>query len=288
MFFYSVIITVLIKIFVPDINASLIAGFTPLLSSQYWYFTAYFGMFFFIPFMNILIDKITKKEYILLLSLLFMVFSFIPFIAMNIEQKDLFGAFNGYSTIWLMILYFAGAFIKKYGNEIKIKKAVWAALYLICSVIPALCSVLLDVQSQKAYGELLQNTAYGGKTLSYISPFTVIAAISLFMLLKDTEIKSRVVSAAINFLAPTSFSIYLIHTQPFVFNIILVSMLSFLTDMNWLLMTLSIIALAIVMFFAMSAVDYIRIFIFRLLKINERSEKLFDMTANKLKSMRWK
>lgn len=287
-FYYSAIITVLIKIFMPYVNASLIAGFTPLLSNQYWYFSAYFGMFFFIPFMNILIDKITKKEYILLMSLLFAVFSFIPFMSLDIETKDLFGTSNGYSTIWLMILYFDGAFIKKYGNEIKIKKTVWAVLYLICSIIPTLCSVLVDFQSKNIHGEFLRDTDYGGTTLSYVSPFTVIAAISLFMLLKDTEIKNRAASAAINFLAPASFSIYLIHTQPLVFNKILVPMLSFLTDMNGILMILTIIALAIVMFFAMAAVDYIRIFIFRLLKISERSEKLFDMTANKLKSMRWK
>lgn len=56
-FFYSLVITILFK-FVPSLSiihtvtkAELIkAIFFPVVSRQYWYFTAYFGMYFFIPF----------------------------------------------------------------------------------------------------------------------------------------------------------------------------------------------------------------------------------------------
>ncbi len=284
-FYYSAIITVLFKIFMPHENISLIAGFTPLLSSQYWYFNAYFGMFFFIPFMNILIEKMTKKEYILLLSLLFVIFSFIPFMSLNADENDLFGTVNGHSTVWLMILYFYGAFIRLYGNDIKVKKRIWAVLYMTCSVIPALCSLFVDIQSQKAYGEFMQNTGYGGKTFLYTSPFTVTAAISLFMLFKDKEIKSRAASAIINFLAPASFSVFLIHYNDLFLSHIM-KYFDFLNELNAASMTVCILLSAVIIFFVLGTVDHLRIFIFRLLKVNERSDALIEFTVRKLKGMR--
>ncbi len=164
-FYYSVIITVLFKIFMPRVNSSLVAGFTPLLSSQYWYFNAYFGMFFFIPFINKLIDAMTKKEFIMLLSLMFVIFSFIAFMSLNAEENDLFGTVSGHSSVWLMILYFYGAFIRLYGNDIKIRKRVWAALYIACSVIPTLCSNFIDIQAKKLMENFCMIQIMGEKLL---------------------------------------------------------------------------------------------------------------------------
>ncbi len=121
----------------------------------------------------------------------------------------------------------------------------------------------------------------------YTSPFTVIAAISLFMLFKDMQIKNRAVSAMINFFAPASFSVFLIHYNPLVFLYIM-KHFTFLNDLNGILMTVCILFSAVIMFLVLGTADHIRILIFRLLKINERSEKLLDMTVNKLKSMRRK
>ena len=69
-FFYSSILTILFK-FVPSLSLlhevtkiELIKGIVfPVVSNQYWYFTAYFGMYFFIPFINKMIRNLEKKEY---------------------------------------------------------------------------------------------------------------------------------------------------------------------------------------------------------------------------------
>lgn len=72
-FVWSVLIVILFKVFghaeltVKDV----ISAVFPILNSRYWYFTAYFGMFFLIPFFNILIDNIDKKGYICLIATLF-------------------------------------------------------------------------------------------------------------------------------------------------------------------------------------------------------------------------
>ncbi|MCB5932847.1 acyltransferase, partial [[Eubacterium] rectale] len=50
----------------------------PVLSGQYWYVTAYVGLFFFIPFLNALGNRLTKLQFQYLLVTVFVLFSVIP------------------------------------------------------------------------------------------------------------------------------------------------------------------------------------------------------------------
>lgn len=286
-FLWNGLITVLFAVFRPEtVTAEEAAAvFMPVLNSQYWYFTAYFGMFFFIPFFNILIDSLDDKGFICLVVTLFVIFSFLPFTFSG--KVDPFNTLSGYSMLWLSVLYFAGAFIKRMENTIKVKKRIWAAVYVLSSVIPCISSVMLDVTKVSSVEEDVLSDL-GGGTYAYNSPFTVAAAVALFMLLKDIKIKNRFAVKAVNIAAPVSFGIYLIHVNPLVFANILNGWFRKLTDMSCFMMIISIIASAVLLYAVLGAADYIRLLVFRGLKISEHSERLVSGLVNKLKTMKVK
>ena len=61
--FYSLLITVLFFAFVPESRSikSLVFSVLPVLSKQWWYVSAYFALFFLIPFLNKAIENISQQ-----------------------------------------------------------------------------------------------------------------------------------------------------------------------------------------------------------------------------------
>lgn len=286
-FIYSAGIGVLFKFLNPGCFEQGIYSFArffiPVTGNIYWYFTSYFGMFFFIPFFNALIDALDRKRFIQLIVSGFLIFSFIPFVFT--EHNDIFGTLYGYSTLWLIVLYFAGAFIKRFGDGLKIKKRIWAAVFVFSSVIPCVQSVILDIASISAFEDIYPINL-GGGTYNYTSPFTVAAAVSLFMLFKDTDPKGKAVRSAASFLSEASFSVYLIHVHPLIFDLVLEKRFSFLAEYGTAVMLLGIILCAAAVFTALSAIDYIRVLLFRFMRVTENSDRLFNAVSGKIKSLR--
>lgn len=58
----------------------------PVLTVQYWYVTAYVGLFFFIPFLNVLGNRLTKSQFQYLLVTVFVLFSVVP----TLLHRDVF------------------------------------------------------------------------------------------------------------------------------------------------------------------------------------------------------
>ena len=126
--FYTVTITILVNLFFPQAIGikDYLKAFTPVLTEQYWYFTAYFVMFFFIPFMNRLINTLTVREMKLLMITIVAIFS----ILQTIRNYSVFYT-NGFDCFWLAFLYLIGACIKKSGLDAKIRKKNAAITYFI-------------------------------------------------------------------------------------------------------------------------------------------------------------
>lgn len=72
-------------------------AFRPLTRSQYWYFTAYFGMYIIIPILNGAINWMEKELHKKVCVLIFIFFTIMPIAFKN----DFFRTGNGSSTFWL-------------------------------------------------------------------------------------------------------------------------------------------------------------------------------------------
>ena len=106
-FFYSILIYFTVKHFRPDLvgESEAIKAFRPVSRKLYWFFSAYFGMFLFSPILNGFVQKTDKKGAIIMLLTLF----FLSFFTL---KSDVFTFGQGYSVIWFMLIYLAGAIFK--------------------------------------------------------------------------------------------------------------------------------------------------------------------------------
>ncbi len=99
----------------------------PVLNTKYWYFTAYFCLFFFMPILNAGLQNMEYKHLKNAIIMIIIVDSVLPFI----YAGDIFLTRNGSSFVWLMVLYLIGGFIKKYNLHISFLKVYDDFIYLL-------------------------------------------------------------------------------------------------------------------------------------------------------------
>ncbi|MGM9566799.1 MAG: acyltransferase family protein [Clostridia bacterium] len=89
----------------------LISSMFPIALKQYWYASAYAGLFFVIPWINKLLQSCSKRECSLLVFVIVSVF--VLYVTVANWFGDCFLLGRGYSFVWLVILYVVGAWMKK-------------------------------------------------------------------------------------------------------------------------------------------------------------------------------
>ena len=176
------------------------------MNDTYWYFTAYFALFFFIPFLNYLVQNLEQQQMKRLLLGTVILFSILPTIA----NADIFRISSGYSAFWLAILYLAGAYICKYKNTMKKFKGIYLLIYSGCVLI-SWCSKIGIEYVNRQKGLFLDSECF----LKYTSPFILIAAVSLLLFFKDLKVPSGI-SKVILRIALLTFGVYLWHDNPLI------------------------------------------------------------------------
>lgn len=262
--FYSIMILGLISLLCPSlINYKVvIKSFVPVLTNQYWYVTAYVGVFFLAPYLNKILKSCTLGEMKQLIAMLMILFSFIP----TITKSDVFLTNNGYSVWWLAILYLVGGYIRLNEKEIKknitLKKASY--IYLSTTIFLLVFRILIEGITLKFLG-----VARGGSfLLGYQSPFIVLSGVSLFIGVLNLEINEKFAKVILK-ISPLVFGVYLIHTQSIFFNNIW-SKLFIPFNQGNLIESVFTLIISILIVFALSLpVEYLRQLIFKKLKLNE-------------------
>lgn len=267
--FYAVVITLGYWVILPQTvgRHELVSMFFPVSNLYYWYFTAYFAMYFFIPVLNLAVKKLNRFQLKLLLCAIVVLLTIVP----SMMQIDLFQTHSGYSPIWLMAMYLIGAYIKKYGIGSPQKRLRYLGIHFLCSALVWGSKILLDWHASLPYGPAGLNS---GLLIDYTSPLILAAAVGLFLFFSTMRICSPLATRCIGLLAPVSFGVYLIHTHPLVW-------------WNWLdsrfvgyaALTLpgylaAILLTALSIYAVCTLADYLRLLLFRLCKIPALSEKL--------------
>lgn len=257
---YSFGITVLFWLLRPDAVTlrQLIHSLFPVLSASYWYFTAYFGLFFFTPFLNKLFDCCDKALMTRLIATIFILLSVLPLLT----KTNLFELAKGYSMLWLGALYLIGGYIKKYDILTQLRKGNFG-LYLLSIGLVCLSKFLIEFISVllgREYNNLL--------FVSYTSPFILLASIFLFLFLSRIHFRSKISKTIVTFFAPISFGVYLIHTQPFVWNRLLIDRFLEFATLPAPLLILFVLLAAISIFIFCALVDLIRKKLFELFRIS--------------------
>ena len=253
--FYSALLYFLVWFIRPiEHNASLMfKSFLPTISSEYWYFTAYVGMFFFIPFYNILLVQKDAKK---LIVTCFFVFSVFP----TLVFRDVFHSNFGYSALWLSVCYLIGGYIKLYGRKNQ-KAIVWGAKYFGIALFLLLSKIVI----QFIAGKIGMPASLGYYLIEYTSPFVVAMAVCL---LKAFETMGECQRAApvIMWLSQGSFAVYLIHEQYIVKQTFVLGKFAGLNNINPVIEAAVLILLSATFFVIAASVDHIRLFLFSIVE----------------------
>lgn len=224
------------------------------MTRPYWYFTSYFAMFFFIPLLNFVINNMEQVLLRRTLVAICIVMSGVQ----TAFHMDVFSTENGYSVLWLMILYLIGGYIRKYGLFQKCRTRMFLAGYLLMIILTWATRFLLEKITYHRGGEAL----YGDYLVNYMSPTILFAAIFLLLLFRNFKFH-RWMEKLIRIFAPLAFSVYLIHVHPIIWNRFILQKFVAYGEMSWMRESVYVLATAAVIYVICSCVELIRAWIFR-------------------------
>ena len=262
--FYSVIITTVYCIAgVGSVGVSDFAdAFLPVTSKQYWYFTAYIGMFFFIPLLNALVRRLNRRALVSLCIMLIAVFSLYDTFA-SFWKKDPLALVGGHSPLWLGVLYIFGAAMKKLRvpESMSSKKAL--LIYASAAVFTALFKIT---------GDRLLRFVPGSLFVRDTSPTVLLCAAALLVAFASFKPGRKLTEFAVLF-APAAFGVYLLHVSPLVFEHVIGNRFAFIGRLPFPLIPFAVLASAGVILAVGLAADKVRILLFKALGVPKMCRK---------------
>ena len=264
--FYTVLITLIFKIIDPSLvsTSDIVKSFFPFAFNHYWYFTAYFGIFFFIPFIQKMVGSFDRNDSKKFIWTVIIIFSLLPIIF----REDIFFIKWGYHVVWLSCLYIVGACIKKFGFNNVIEKNLVKVL-----LISVLVTIISKIAIEYAVKIIVDKEIIGMMFVSYTSPTVLLSSISTLLIFSKMEINDRF-KKCISFLAPLSFAVYLIHTEPLIWERLLKDAFKVFTTYNPILMILIVLSSAILIYMVCIIIEYVRVLLFKLLKVDKFTLKV--------------
>jgi surface polysaccharide O-acyltransferase-like enzyme len=187
----------------------------PTLTGQYWFVSAYMGMYLLSPFINVFINAATRQQHrnlVILLVALFSIWPVVFFFGTPFSLQS-YIVHTGYSVVWFVVLYLIGAYIKRYYTPTQRPGRYFAqwALASLAAAATLFAAVILTKRTDILQFEFLQ---YLLKSYSAIT--VLIPSILFFLAFVNLKIDRPLFARPITFLAPLAFGVYLIHEEPHV------------------------------------------------------------------------
>ena len=188
-FFTGMMITAGFALFssVPLTNQDWLRARLPVIKDEYWYFTAYFGLYMLSPALNHLLNTLPRRILSFSLAVLFFLFCIVPLFGVN----PTLALERGYHIGWLMMLYLLGGWIRLYGCGRLRRFSL--PVYVVC--------VLLTWRLRRFQ--------------EYTSPTVLLAAVALLVLFENFHLP-RWLEKTVFALAPLTFGVYLLHDHPLI------------------------------------------------------------------------
>ena len=264
--FYTLLITGIFSILLPEKITweYWLKAILPVSKSQYWYFRAYFGMFFFIPYFNKLLNSLCEKELFYLGVIIILIFS----IWQTTINEEIFGTEYGYSFLWLSLLYLLGGVIRKLNCKITLRKSAWVIIFIVGGGFTWGWKYAMELK--------FSESPYVNVFFNYISPTVLMCAVAMLMFFRDMKCKNDLLRRLIAIVAPSAFSVYLIHTHPLVYEEILYKRFAYIAGYSPAHLVVQVLITALAIYVGCTIVDMVRIKLFGWFKINEVSYYLAE------------
>ena len=258
--FYSIFSSIILYYKSKIDTNNLVLSFFPLGIRRNWYVNAYIFMYYFFPFITNSINSINRNFYRKIVVHFFIIYSvYSEIIKYSGGNKDFNFIKNGYSSLWLFILYIIGGYIGRFNiQKSKISKFLYLQIYLIISFI----SSEYIIYNTRKYN--YQYFSY----ISYSSPTIIIQALSLIIFFSNLSINNKCLVKVITFLYPLNFSANIIHSRFFFSNSqSSKAIFKFINSLSPKYLFFKIYGISITIYFICTFIDYFRSLLFKLIRI---------------------
>ena len=232
----------------------------PVQSKKLWYYNAYIGLYWFQKFFSSehTLDHINSPIALVSIILIFSVFP-------QLTNKDYFGVYEGYCTLWLLILFVMGGLLRQITEctTINILPCILAYLICILTTWSVYTNILPEIPTFR---------------LSYVSPSVLCAAISLILIFSKMTISNRI-KGVVSRVSSLTFGVYVIHCNPIVWTLYLQNTFQKLSTLNPLWYVLSVLVSSLLIFTVCALIDFCRLQFFQLIQL---SQNLTLLTENML------
>jgi len=236
---------------------------TPIIHNVYWYFTAYFALFFFVPYINKMLAALSKKEMASLAVSIVFVFVFLG----NLLNNDIFFLHGGYGFLWLFCLYLLGACMRSIEIRPKLSKYWFLLAYALLVII---AWVIMKIMKSQA-------------SIAYTSPFVLFSAMCLLLFFRRLEFKNTRAQKLISMLSRTSFGVYIIHTHPLIWTFLLAERFAPYLRFSVPSMLGAVILTAAAIYSVCTLCDWLAEKFFKLVRIDHLEKKVDSIGKNRRK-----
>jgi len=240
---------------------ALLRAILPAAFYRYWYFSAYFFLFFFIPSLNAALTQMTRRQHRSLIAAILWTTVIYTTVACTMGG-DVFHVLEGYSPLWLVCLYVMGAYLRLYPEDAyRIQSGVLAGIFVLCTVL-AWASRLM----------ILHFDHFGGRVrdmalIQYNSPLILAAAAALVMLFIRIPIRGERLSRGIRFFSASTFGVLIIHLEENFMNLAVVGRFTSLAAQPWYVMLAGVLAGAAGIYLICSVLSVLERLLMRLARI---------------------
>lgn len=262
--FTGVVLTALLSPLTPVTAADWRTALLPIGSQEYWYLTAYFGLYVLSPALRAAVERLSRRQLMLTLLGCAVLFTLTPSAA---ESLSLSG---GYHVGWLCVLYLLGAWLRRYGSP---ARSNWKPLlcFFLCVGIAGGWQIAALLLKARGITPLMD----GDQLLHYNSPLMLLASLALFRWFLRLHPSGRL-ERFVRWAAPLTLGVYLIHDQPVFRRVFIVLRLTGFSSLPTLLILPALFSVWLVVFAGSAALEWLRVRLFALCRVDRLCQRAGD------------
>lgn len=235
----------------------------PVFTKQYWYFTGYFVLALLMPLLDLGFEKLSRVGARRAVAALLLLFWALP----ALLHSNVYSLRGGYSMLWLLLLYLLGRLLRE--DEL-FRRLGTVPLLFLAGAAYAL-TLVLTLRPMVLFGR------WSLSLLGYTSPTMVLLAGCLVLLLSRRAGRGSRGEKLLAELSATSFGVYILHTNPLLWYLVFrPGCLAGWAALGGGWLVPAVIGTAAGVYLVFSAPEYLRLLLFRRLRLRQRLEALLD------------
>ena len=230
----------------------------PIYFNRYWFGTRYVALVALAPFLAIVAQALTRRQYLVLLG----VMAVINFDFLLGDQMS-----GNNSLLWFVFLFYVGGYIRLHFNHEGVNH--FGKLYFLVAIVLAAIFLVKTFVHYGVWSSPMMADYHDNNGILFI------AALMLFLWTARYKAPDTWLVRFLVRIAPLTFGVYLIHDNIYVRRLLWHDWLDVHSWLHSWAFVPMLVASTVGIFFACIAIDSVRDRLFRMLRVNDRIDTLF-------------